>query len=176
MDLVKGVWSLSRELIEILATHGWEPYDMEEVKDGQSMSWEQINSMQPAKEFLFGHNYFLLPKLKNGQTPKEAYMEAGCLGPALKIENANDPFWLEIRLWYLKDTALFSRLHFWENALVAFTALTSGSPLDNDIAMIDYGSVLEVFEKYFFVITKNELSARIAKADREKVLPEANRE
>ena len=176
MDLVKGVWSLSPELIEILATHGWEPYDMGEVKDGQPINWEQINLMEPAKEFLFDHNYFLLPKLKNGQTPEDAYMEAGRLGPALKIENANDPFWLEMWLCYLTDTALFSRLHFWENALVAFTPSTSGSLQDNDIVMIDYGRVLEVFEKYFFVITKIELSARIAKADREKVLPEANRE
>jgi hypothetical protein len=122
--------------------------------------------MKPAGEFVIGHNYFLLPKLKNGQTPKEAYQEHGCLGPALRVADTDESLWLEKIVNYLNDVVLFTRLHFWESALVAFSVPPSGSLLDNDVAMIDYLRVLEVFENYFFIITKDELSARMANADK----------
>lgn len=155
-----GVYPRSEELKKIIEGHGWTLYDggcvnpLTEPKN-KSYSWEEMEKMGPADVYEVWHYYVFMPILKDGQSLLDAQKITMGLGPSLRIDNPEDSRWLYTSS-VDKNNALFTKLCFSEGCIFATSPKTIYNPRPDTVA-IDYDFLIDTFEKYFKIMTPEEL-------------------
>lgn len=150
----------SKELQGIVKGHDWLLYDVTLPEDRETAwTWEEIQRMKPTKAFEMGHQYMFVPKPQNGQTLRDAYAVTKGLGPAIVVSSIDDhvdmdgegPITLNDKLVYI-----FTRMLF-EDMLLLTSPRNIVMPRPPKL-VIPYRSVVPKFEKYFKIVTPEEMN------------------
>lgn len=139
-----------RQLAELIAKTGWSLYDMSEIPSGQAPSWKKINRQKPSTEFKIGANYLFVPTPTGGQLPRDAYATTNGVGPSLRIVDPDNGRWASLEVYAPHRIAVFTRLIFDEEFLVAM------SPNDGhfrDFVAIRYDDAIDTFTDCFGIVT-----------------------
>jgi len=155
------LYSESKELLKIIESKGWNLYDTSDTIDPKGPTlWNQLEKRGPVEVFEMGKNYIFAPKQENGLSLRDTYAITKGLGPSLLIEDINDDRWegLEVSSdFYARGEPIrFSRLGFYEDLLVALTPPSRENPKP-DIIGISYSQAIDTFNKYYRIITPEEL-------------------
>jgi hypothetical protein len=155
----------SRELIDLIKNHYWSLYDTtresEEPFKEKRIPWGELESDGPAKELVYGNNYFFLPIPKNGESLDRAYANAGHTGPCMQFENLRKYRYMDKKRAIIIDempTYLFTRLGIYPNReKYMVTLFTPPSEVPNrPILALPFETALESFQKHFKIITSKD--------------------
>jgi hypothetical protein len=152
----------SRELKELIESHGWALYDSTIPKRRKRpFTWEEFEKRGPAEEFINGRNYLFAPISKNGMTLRQAYANAGCMGPCMQINRVEEHTDMDgdgAQIVNGKITYVFSRLgvepYKKRDAIGLFTP--PNLMPDAPTLLIPFEYVLDKFQKHFRIITPEE--------------------
>lgn len=152
----------SRQLKELIESHGWSLYDstMPERRN-TAFSWEELQKMGTAEEFITGHNYVFAPLPQKKETLKEAYSHTKGVGPCIQLDNMAEHIDMDGDGAHIVDkkiTYIFSRLRVEpykeRNSIGLFTP--SDAIPNMPCLIIPFEYVLDKFEKHFKIITPEE--------------------
>lgn len=132
--------------------------------------WDEIEKISPATVYQTDHNYIFLPIPRQEQTFKQAYDITRGLGPALKILKHIDKRWAGLQLPNACNLAIFTRLYFLETTIIASTC--PGKHLSEkqlNIIGIALPYVIEIFQKFFFIISPQQYATSFRKQKIQKI-------
>ena len=154
---MKGTFSQSKNLKEIIESHKWTLYDVSDTPEGRAHTWEEIDSMTPAGIYKVGHNYLFVPIPKPGETLRQAYTLTKGLGPSLTIDDPNDDMWLSIVVQKKSNgnVALFSRFFLHEKCAV-FSSPETVYVRDPDFVAVRYDKLVDTFRRHFRIVLPEE--------------------
>jgi hypothetical protein len=148
------VFSQSKELREIIESHGWSLYA---VPMGRGFSLDEMDGMGAAEQYAIGQDYLFAPIPTEGQKLSDAYLITKGVGPALDIPDPTDKWWISIEVTKKgsRYMALFTRLFFHEKC--AYVTTPRNVHPDPDFVAIGYDTLIDVFRKYFRIIEPTEI-------------------
>jgi hypothetical protein len=162
--MTREIFPESKNLKEIIENHGWTLYEGNQPKEDPP-TWENLEEKGPAENFEIEKNYIFAPIQENGKTLREAYSETKGLGPSLTILDPNEDRWITLYIpeWFnLKKgkPIFFSRLFFNKEGVGA-TSPTTRDNSDPDLIGIGYPDLIDTFEKYFRIVSPEEVGLTI---------------
>lgn len=151
-----GVFAQSLELIKIIESHQWTLYDVSDIRAGSVLSLDELGVRDPVQQFRAGGNYFFAPIPLQGQSLRQAYVQAQ-VQPSLTVEDPADDRWLCLRLSRkpMGYVALFSRMIMKEDA-TAFTSPPVNYFPDPDLVVVRNELLVDTLNKYFKIFRAPE--------------------
>lgn len=155
---INEIYDNSKELKALLLKFGWELYDFTDQPKDRPFTWDEIDLMNPADEYLIGNQYFLIPiKEYTEQSLREVYSRAKGLGPCMKIEDENYEGWLALELHNIFSLICFTRIIFAKEGIVLTTPKSSLLPKP-DMVCLRYREAMQTFREKFFIVTAEEVN------------------
>ncbi|UCD20767.1 MAG: hypothetical protein JSW08_03265 [archaeon] len=152
------VFPQSKELKQIIESHGWTTY---RIPHGERPIWYQIERENPAETFEVGdHSYFFVPIPNQRQTWRDAYGITKSLGPSLEV----DPTYEGLLAVYhgspkagRANEVLFTRMILHEGNQTALFSPKIPQYPDPSKALLRTDLLLPIFEDHFRIITMEDL-------------------
>ena len=170
------IFERSKDLREIIESKDWLLYDVTLPK-GRNYPWsyEELTKKGKTEFFEIDHQYFFVPKPKENQTLREAYVVTKGIGPSISLPSIEDHVDMDGEGAWIVDgklTYLFSRLIFGDEILIAMSPRSlQFADVRLPILGIPYGSVIDKFSKYFTILKPEDINIDPEKVKNMKCLP-----
>ncbi|UCD21052.1 MAG: hypothetical protein JSW08_00695 [archaeon] len=154
------VFPQSRELKQLIESHGWTTYL---IPDRTKPELDQIERQKPAETFEIGdHSYFFVPIPREGQTWRDAYAVTKGLGPSLQVDPSYDGL-VDVYHGHPKagraNEVLFTRMALDDKGITGIFSVPIPSYPDPSGALLRTDLLLPIFRENFRIVTMDEILA-----------------
>jgi hypothetical protein len=158
--------AVSTKLIEAVGAHGWTFYDVSGLLAGR-ITWAELDKKKPPTCFRRDGVYQLIPCKKQGETVEQAHASSQDLVPTLRIQDINDSRWSHVAAQSPKIVMLSHLLL----SSVQATCLSFSGRKVQDCVIIPRRAVVDTFQKYFSIISREEHQRMIDAYRMSRALP-----